>query len=281
VIAGSVTRRLEGPVAYLALAAELRDALGRGEFSQGRQLPTEQELSETYDIGRQTVRRALQDLVSEGSVYRVRGRGTFATPSVSGGQYVRSFGTIDELLAVSEDTRLEMLHSFERLIDPDAAGRLQLPSDEVLFGVSRRLHGDAPIFATRVYLPARFATHLREGGVPEGWPDVARHDRRAAGRRPARTDCRRPSERHRLRDAARARVRDRSGARHPGTAYRSSVLRQHRSTGRARDQLLQPGAVLLSAGAATVAARQRSLTDPSTGALTRFRRWRDAARARA
>lgn len=154
-------RQLEGPVAYRALADRLREALDRGDFDQGRRLPTELELSETYGVGRQTVRRALQDLVSEGSVYRVRGRGTFATPSVSQGQYVRSFGSIDDLLSVSQDTRLEIVVEFERQVNPEAAGRLQLPTDDVFAAVTRRLHGDAPIFVTRVYLPTRFAEHVR------------------------------------------------------------------------------------------------------------------------
>src|SRR5262245_59514497 len=123
---------LDGPVAYRALATELRDALGRGEFDHGRRMPTELELSETYGVGRQTVRRALQDLVSEGSVCRVRGRGTFATPSVSQGQYIRSFGSIEDLLAVSEDTRLEVVEPFERQANPEVAGRLRLPTDDVL-----------------------------------------------------------------------------------------------------------------------------------------------------
>jgi DNA-binding GntR family transcriptional regulator len=140
-------------VAYQALAQELRRELSEGAYAHGRQLPTEAELSAAHGVGRQTVRRALQDLVAEGLVYRVRGRGTFATPSTARGQYLRSFGSIDDLLAVAEDTHLEMVSGFERRADVEVAGRLQQSSDEVYTGVFRRLHGDKPFFLTHVHLP--------------------------------------------------------------------------------------------------------------------------------
>jgi GntR family transcriptional regulator len=140
-------------VAYQALAEEIRQALSEGEYAHGRRLPTEAELSVIHGVGRQTVRRALQDLVAEGLIYRVRGRGTFATPSTPRGQYLRSFGSIDDLLAVAEDTRLEIVAPFERQADVEAAGRLQLSTDEVYTGTFRRLHGDKPFFLTTVHLP--------------------------------------------------------------------------------------------------------------------------------
>lgn len=151
------------PVVYQALADEIRQALSSGEFAHGRRLPTEAELSERHAVSRQTVRRALQDLVSEGLIYRVRGRGTFATPSTTlQGQYLRSFGSIEDLLSIADDTRLEMVRPFERQANLDAAGRLQLNSDEVYMGVFRRLHGDAPFFITRVYLPLALGRRVVE-----------------------------------------------------------------------------------------------------------------------
>src|ERR1700684_1510151 len=97
-----------GKIAYRALATQLRDAIRAGEYSPDRQLPTEDELSRSTGLSRQTVRRALQELVAEGLVYRVRGRGTF--PSVaSRAQYLRSIGSLEDLLALSLDTVLETL----------------------------------------------------------------------------------------------------------------------------------------------------------------------------
>ncbi|MDX6627312.1 MAG: GntR family transcriptional regulator [Solirubrobacterales bacterium] len=141
------------PIAYRALASDLREAIVRDELGPDRRVPTEAELSASYGVSRQTVRRALQDLVAEGLVYRVRGRGTFALRSGGGGQYLRSFGTIDDLLAMSQDTVLEVLAPLRSRVNVDAAGRLDLPNDVVMEGLFRRLHAEDPFCVTQIYLP--------------------------------------------------------------------------------------------------------------------------------
>jgi DNA-binding GntR family transcriptional regulator len=141
------------PIAYRALASDLREAIVRDELGPDRRVPTEAELSASYGVSRQTVRRALQDLVAEGLVYRVRGRGTFAMRSGGGGQYLRSFGSIDDLLAMSQDTLLEVVEPLRSRVNVEAAGRLDLPNDVVMEGVFRRLHADGPFCVTQVYLP--------------------------------------------------------------------------------------------------------------------------------
>jgi GntR family transcriptional regulator len=145
-------------IAYRRLAAELRDQLARGEFAHGRQLPTEAQLSEAHQVSRQTVRRALQDLVAEGLVYRVRGRGTFATAVSPGSRHVRSFGSVEDLLAYSVETTLETIEPLSRRIDVEAASRLRLPTDEVMTALLRRHHDGAPFCAVRLYLPVPLGT---------------------------------------------------------------------------------------------------------------------------
>ena len=50
-------------VSYRTLAKSLRDALHSGAYGPGERLPTEAELSEHHAVSRQTVRRAMQELV--------------------------------------------------------------------------------------------------------------------------------------------------------------------------------------------------------------------------
>jgi DNA-binding GntR family transcriptional regulator len=140
-------------IAYRELAGSLREALERGEFADGRPLPTETDLSDEYQLSRHTVRRALQELVSEGLIYRVRGRGTFATAVVPGRRYVRSFGSVDDLMAYSLDTNMTTIAPLERQVDVEAAGRLRLDSDEVMAAILLRSHADVPFCLTRLFLP--------------------------------------------------------------------------------------------------------------------------------
>jgi GntR family transcriptional regulator len=139
-------------IAYKALAAELRQAILAGDFPPHRKLPTEVELAATKGLSRQTVRQAFSELVAESLVYRIRGRGSFATP-LARGAYLRSFGSIEVLLSLSEDTELEVVQPFQLRTDPGAAGRLQLSTDQVMSGTVRRSHAGSVFCVTRIYVP--------------------------------------------------------------------------------------------------------------------------------
>ncbi len=64
---------------YAQVENSLRQKIISGELEVGDRLPTEQELCEQFGVSRITVRRAVQNLVEEGLIYRLRGRGTFVS----------------------------------------------------------------------------------------------------------------------------------------------------------------------------------------------------------
>lgn len=160
--ANGVDRQSSGP-AYGQLAGLLRTQIRNNQYPGGRALPTEAELSVQHHISRQTVRRAFQDLVAEGLVYRVPGRGTFTYNDE--GKYLRSSGTIEELMALSIDTELDVVVPPCVKVDIEAAGRLHLDSDRVVSMRFRRLHADQPYCVTTAFLP----THIGQGllDIPE------------------------------------------------------------------------------------------------------------------
>jgi GntR family transcriptional regulator len=136
--------------AYQALREQLRDEIADGRYPDGARLPTELELVTRHGLSRQTVRRAFQDLVAEGVVYRVPGRGTYA--SEPGRHYLRQLGSIEDLMSLSDDTTMEVLAGLRRRVDVDAASRLRLDDDVVYSVVFRRLHDGVPFVLTTVHL---------------------------------------------------------------------------------------------------------------------------------
>ena len=155
------TRQQES--SYASLAREVRKEVLQGRYADGRRLPTEAEFAARYQVSRQTVRRAFQDLVAEGMVYRVPGRGTFA--ALREGRYLRQFGSIDDLMGLSIDTSMQLVEPLHRQVDLDAAGRLQLSADRVDKLAFLRLHDDTPFCMTTVYLPPAVGALL--ASVPE------------------------------------------------------------------------------------------------------------------
>jgi GntR family transcriptional regulator len=152
--------------AYRVLRQHLLDRIAAGDYRDGTRLPTESELVAEHRLSRQTVRRAFQDLVAEGVVYRVPGRGTYATDSR--GRYLRQFGSIDDLLSLSEDTTMEVLRGLTRRVDVDAASRLRLDSDVVCTVVFRRLHDGVPFVVTTAHLPEAAARSLHSDAMTTG-----------------------------------------------------------------------------------------------------------------
>ncbi len=152
-------RRREKP-AYQRLSEDLRSEIQKGRFGDGERMPTEAELRQKYGVSRHTVRQAFQDLVAEGLVYRVPGRGTFVTGLSRRGHYLRSIGTIEELMAWT-DTGIEVLRPPETKTDEKAAARLGLPSEEVTVLVVRRFHEGVPFVVTHVYLPPELGERLK------------------------------------------------------------------------------------------------------------------------
>jgi GntR family transcriptional regulator len=127
-------------------------------YSDGRRLPTEAELATTHRLSRQTVRRAFQDLVSEGMVVRVPGRGTFVAERDR--PYLRHFGSVEDLMGLSIDTQMEIVDPLHRTVDLDAASRLRLESDAVYTVVFRRLHQGTPFCVTTVLVPPAIGREL-------------------------------------------------------------------------------------------------------------------------
>lgn len=74
---------------YHQLKQALRSKLENGEWGPGDRIPTEDELSQRYQISKITVRHAIGRLVDEGLLYRQQGKGTFvAKPKIEQGPLV-------------------------------------------------------------------------------------------------------------------------------------------------------------------------------------------------
>lgn len=152
-----------GEPAYRKLAGELRKRIAAGGYAGGTRLPTESDLVGEFALSRQTVRRAFVDLVAEGLVYRVPGRGTFVAQDRS--RYLRQLGSIEDLMSLADDTDMEIASPSITSVNLEAAGRLRLETDRVCRVILRRFHDRTPFVVTTIYWPPSIA--LLVEGAPE------------------------------------------------------------------------------------------------------------------
>ena len=141
--------------AYKELANQLRATIERE--GSDVQLPTEAELSRRHRLSRQTVRRAYQDLVADGVVRRIPGRGTFPVPP---GPYMRSAGSFDDLLAQAKDTELELVVPLQVVSEPYLGAAEKLRTTELMEVRLRRLEGGLPYSYSVVTMPIRVGRRL-------------------------------------------------------------------------------------------------------------------------
>ena len=164
-------RNGENRAAYLVLADQLRGSILGGEYAGGRQLPTETSLAAEHRLSRQTVRRAYLELVSEGLVDRIPGRGTFVAEHDP--RYLRQFGSVEDLMSLAIDTTIEIVRPLSRSVSIEAAARLALDSDVVHSLSYVRSHQGTPFGWTTVSLPPVVATLLTD--APEVMTPGASH----------------------------------------------------------------------------------------------------------
>jgi GntR family transcriptional regulator len=70
-----------GPQAlYHSLGHMIRSKVQSAEWLVGQRIPSEREMMQVLNISRATVRQGIDNLVKEGILYRVQGKGTFVAP---------------------------------------------------------------------------------------------------------------------------------------------------------------------------------------------------------
>lgn len=154
---------------FQQIADHLRDAMGRGELTEGNRLPSEAQLMEHYGVARMTVRNALQVLAAEGLTVAQHGRGVFVRtrPQVrrlASDRFARGHREEGKgaFLAEAEQsgTRpgVDLITVSEEKPPRDAADRLRLRSrDRVVKRRRRYLLDGRPVEMATSYLPASIA----------------------------------------------------------------------------------------------------------------------------
>lgn len=101
---------------YYQLAATLLENLEAGGWRPGARFATERELEEEFGVSRAVVRRALELLVGDGAIHRVKGSGTFVAVKR---RKTDVFGLVEALIAHRQDLTMTLLRACRE--SPDLA----------------------------------------------------------------------------------------------------------------------------------------------------------------
>src|ERR671920_693814 len=160
---GGVQKNSSVPI-YSQVERIVMDMIDSGRLSPGQRAPSERQIAETLGISRMTARAAMSNLVADGYLYSVPGKGTFVSnPKVR--------QDLLELTSFTEDMRNRGLKPGARLLGigvTDQASEkiyrtLELPVEEDLVRIHRlRTADEEPMCLETSYLPRSYVPRLLE-----------------------------------------------------------------------------------------------------------------------
>ncbi|WP_334001654.1 histidine utilization repressor [Burkholderia cepacia] len=117
-----------------------------GEWAEGDQVPSENELAREFNVARMTVNRALRELTAEQVLTRTRGSGTYVASPKYESTLVAIRSISDEVAARGHGYRAQVLLVGAAVADAKLADELQLDTGSPIFH-SRVLHfeNDTPV----------------------------------------------------------------------------------------------------------------------------------------
>lgn len=152
-------------IRYQAIADDLHRRVDDGEFTAGRLLPSESELSAAYKASRVTVRKALEALRGEGLVDSRQGFGWFVAGSTVRQPLVH-LATIEAQLERSGRTSERRITDFA-FVRPPARVRAVLGVDKALKVARVNLADGEPFARVTVWCPEELGAQLSRAQVAE------------------------------------------------------------------------------------------------------------------
>lgn len=149
----SVDKTIHVPL-YFQLKQLIVEEIVEGSLLPEDALPTEKEFSDMFGLSRTTIRQALQELVQEGYLYRVKGRGTFVAKPKENQSFIQKLTTYDDhIRELGKEPRTEILSCKVIPMPAQVAAELHCPKDSQAIELVRlRYADDEPMVYSRTYL---------------------------------------------------------------------------------------------------------------------------------
>lgn len=138
---------------YLRIANLLKVKI-QNNLVKDQKLPSEREIAQILEVGRNSVRRALSELVKQGYIYQVQGRGTFVVAATKRISLNQGYQFNEQMLNCG---KVPQTHNLEFTIYSGTATwcqKLKIATGQKIIKFKRlRLADTMPLLLERIYLP--------------------------------------------------------------------------------------------------------------------------------
>jgi GntR family transcriptional regulator len=140
----------------------LRAEIVSGAYGPNEMIPSEVELSRRFGISRMTARAVVTQLVNEGLLHRVQGKGTFVVEPKIQARSLAYQGIREQLESMGYSTNTQLLEFKKIPADVQLAKVFSIPKDEpLLFAKRLRSVEGTPISLHLSYVPQALAPTLQ------------------------------------------------------------------------------------------------------------------------
>lgn len=136
---------------YSQVEKMLEEKIVSGQWSEGHQIPTENELAKSLDVSNITIKRAVINLVEKGLLYRQRGKGTFVAKTLTEKNiYTSAFFTMENEVSSTHKT----LEEKKEKADSSIAKFLNIEPGQQVLAIKRIGTEDGePVSLEYTYIP--------------------------------------------------------------------------------------------------------------------------------
>ena len=147
---------------YYSLRETILERIANGMWMAGEAIPPEPELCREFGVSRITVRRAVGDLVHEGKLYTIQGKGTFvARPKLDERFVQRAFGFYEDMEHQGHPLTTEILQQQVLPAPEIAATHLEIsPGTRVHELVRLRSVQNEKVLVSTTYIPEALCAGL-------------------------------------------------------------------------------------------------------------------------
>jgi GntR family transcriptional regulator len=141
---------------YFRLQSEIQKKIEDGRLATDAQIPPERRLAEKYRVSIGTVKKALLNLVNDGYLYRVQGRGTFVAGTTIRRENLKYYRLMQDFDREEAELTMKFV-ALKRVYGIDYVCRnMHLSREQCLFELKRRFFSAGkPIIYTVSYLPEK------------------------------------------------------------------------------------------------------------------------------
>lgn len=143
---------------YEQIVQQIEDSIGKGELTEGSQLPAERDLAKQFGVSRTAVREAIKALQEKGLVDAFPGRGTFVTSGTSNAMR----RSLDRIVNSGEQDGRAYLVEVREILEPEIAALAAVRADAEDIAAMQEATSvmDSAAWDSDVYIEADLDFHL-------------------------------------------------------------------------------------------------------------------------